>query len=162
ASAGADERAAQGHAERRRDRRGVPLKRLTFAGLVAGLVAGLAAGCSVSSTALEGKQCSADHTCLPGYICDIPTNAGYVSVRDGGSVGTAVIQSCLGGPTTELYRYAGVAADWNHNTSWLFEANDIRQTSGSASDALTFTTASALMNVNDYHVTARFAEQSAL
>ena len=112
------------------------------------LICALAA-CSVPGVSLEGKQCP----CADGYVCDTPTNRCFPSNGDGGIIDSLATTSCLGGSTTEIYRYAGTF-DWiDPGGTWTGGA-EIKQTSAQVNNSYTFKTNAELSAVKDYRVIA--------
>jgi len=112
------------------------------------IVVGLAA-CSVPGVSLEGKQCP----CTEGYVCDMPTNRCFPSNGDGGIIDSLATTSCLGGSTTEIYRYTGTF-DWiDPGGTWTGGA-EIKQTSAQTNNSYTYKTNAELANTNDYRVIA--------
>jgi hypothetical protein len=106
----------------------------------------LLAACSVPDVSLEGKQCP----CADGYVCDTPTNRCFPSNGDGGIIDSLATTSCLGGSTTEIYRYAGMF-DWVRTGSTWVGGPEIKQTASNVDDSYTFKTTST---ANDYRVIA--------
>lgn len=109
------------------------------------VVLGLAA-CSVPDVSLEGKQCP----CAAGYVCDTPTNRCFAGNGDGGIIDSLSTTSCLGGSTTEIYRYAGTF-DWVRTDATWGGGPEIKQTASNVSDSYTFNSTVA---ANDYRVIA--------
>jgi hypothetical protein len=123
------------------DRRGgalVKVAALIFVGLAA---------CSVPAVSLEGKQCP----CADGYVCDMPTNRCFPSNGDGGIIDSLATTSCLGGSTTEIYRYMGTF-DWIDPGGTWTGGPEIKQTSAQVNNSYTFKTNAELAAVNDYRV----------
>jgi len=114
------------------------------------------AACSVDPLSLEGKQCP----CAAGYVCDTPTNRCFLSNGDGGVIDTPGTTSCLGGGTTEIYRYAGTF-DWVHEDPSWSGAAEITQTSANVQNSYTFKTNANLSAAKDYKVTATMRQTAA-
>ncbi len=112
------------------------------------LVCALAA-CSVPGVSLEGKQCP----CADGYVCDMPTNRCFPSNGDGGIIDSLATTSCLGGSTTEIYRYTGTF-DWIDPTGTWTGGPEIKQTSANVNNSYVFKTNAELSAVKDYRVIA--------
>src|SRR5258706_58490 len=66
---------------------------------------------------------------------------------------TPAATSCLGGSTTEIYRYAGTY-DWIHGDPSWSGAAEITQNSATAQNSYTFKTDANLTATKDYKVTA--------
>jgi hypothetical protein len=109
----------------------------------------LLGACSISPVSLEGKQCP----CADGYVCDTPTNRCFPSNGDGGIIDSLATTSCLGGSTTEIYRYAGTF-DWIDPSGTWTGGAEIKQTSAQINNSYTFKTNAELSAVKDYRVIA--------
>lgn len=109
----------------------------------------LLAACSVPDVSLEGKQCP----CADGYVCDTPTNRCFPGNGDGGIIDSLSTTSCLGGSTTEIYRYTGTY-DWIDPGGTWTGAAEIKQTSSNVNNSYTFKTNAELAAAKDYRVIA--------
>jgi hypothetical protein len=116
---------------------------------VAALVFLWLVACSVPTVSLEGKQCP----CADGYVCDMPTNRCFPGNGDGGVIDSLATTSCLGGSTTEIYRYSGTF-DWIDPSGTWTGGAEIKQTSAQINNSYIFKTNAELSTAKDYRVIA--------